>query len=124
MNESEITPEFKQVCEQHYHTMGDNTQVNDDEKRLRFVRMNMPAEHMDFIMDYYHLPNIVEVNRASIYVLKTLAHMEKDGYKIAVFQTETVDGKEVMTKEGSFALSISDMIKSIMNHLNVPNEKT
>ena len=120
MNEPNITPEFKAACNEHYHTMADNTQVNDDDNKLRFVKMNMPAEHMDFIMDYYHLPNIVEVNRASIYVLKTLAHMEKDGYKFAVFQTETVDGKEVMTKEGSFALSISDMIKSIMKLMPPP----
>ena len=120
MNESEVTPEFKAACDQHYHTMADNTQVNDDANKLRFVKMNMPAEHIDFLMDYYHLPNVVEVNRASIYVLKTLAHIEKDGYKFAIYKTKTEDGKEVLETEGSFAMNISDMIKSIMNHMPPP----
>lgn len=117
---NEITPEFKEACEEHYHTMKDNTQINDDEKSLKFVKMHMPAEHMDFIMNYYHLPNLVEVNRTSIYVLNALAHMEQDGYKFGMYKTEMKDGKEVLTTEGSFALSVSDMIKSIMKHLDVP----
>lgn len=118
MNTNDMTPEFQQKCEENYHKMQDNTEVNDEKNKLKFVRMNMPAEHMDFIKDYYHLPNIVEVNRVSIYVLKTLAHMEKDGYKFGVFKTEMKDGKEVVSSEGSFGLSISDMIKSIMKQMN------
>lgn len=43
-NESEgITPEFKQECENHYNQMNDNTEVDDENKKLKFVRMSMPA---------------------------------------------------------------------------------
>ena len=115
---NDITPEFKVKCEEHYSTMADNTQVNDEGNQLKFVKMNMPAEHMDFIMDYYHLPNLVEVNRVAIYVLKTLAHMEKDGYKFGMYKTKMQDGKEVLSTEDSFALSVSDMIGDIMKHLD------
>lgn len=115
MNKKEdITPEFKQACNEHYQKMDDNTQISDDKNQLRFVKMNMPAEHMDFLMDHYKLPNLVEVNRVSIYVLKTLAHIEEDGYKFGMYKTEMKDGKEVLSDKESFALSISDLVKSIM----------
>lgn len=119
MNTNDITPEFQQKCEENYHKMQENTEVNDEKNKLKFVKMNMPAEHMDFIKDYYHLPNLVEVNRVSIYILKTLAKMEKDGYKFVTYKPEIKDGKEIMSKE-IFVLSIPDLVKNIMNQLEVP----
>ena len=113
----EISPEFEKKCNEHFHTMKDNTQINDEPNNLRFAKMHMSADHIDFIMDYYKLKNIPEVNQAAIYVLKTLAHMEKDGWKFAIFKTEIVDGKEKMSSE-SFGLDISDMIQSLLRKLN------
>lgn len=111
-----ITPEFKNVCEEHYNSMEDNTQINDDKNKLKFVRMNISADCMDFLMDYYKLPSLVQVNQASLYVMKALAHMEQDGYKFGIYKTKMVDGKEVIDEKDSFALNVSDLVKKILSN--------
>lgn len=118
---NDITPEFKKTCNEHYNSMKDNSQVNDDVNKLKFVKMNVSAEHLDFLMNYYKLSNIVEVNQSAIYMLKALAHMEQDGYKFAMYKTEMKDGKEVLTTSGSFAMSVSDMINSILKQPTLQN---
>ena len=113
-----MSDEFKKSCEEHYQSMDDNTQVNDEENKLRFIKMNMPASTIDFLMDYYKLSNVVEVNQAAIFVLKSLAHMEQEGYKFGLYKTKIVDEKEIIDEKDSFALNISEMIQKILGRID------
>ncbi len=94
---------LKKEMDKAFHSMEDNTQVNDDEKKLKFAKLNMPASVVDFLMDHYGFFDLVEVNQLSLYILKTLGHMENDGFKFAVYKTE--DGKTE-----SYQLDIHDLI--------------
>lgn len=96
--------DFIDVATEKFHSMEDNTQVNDDEKKLRFAKLNMPASVVDFLMDHYGFFDLVELNTLSLYILKTLGHMENDGFKFAVYKQ--VEGKV----ESSYQLDIHDLI--------------
>jgi hypothetical protein len=120
MNTNEINQEFKDECKKSYESQADNTQT--DKSGMTFVKMNMSREHMDFIMEHYGISSIVELNQASIYLMKSLAHMELDGYKFGMYKTTIVDGQEKLTTEGSFALNIKDMVQSLLNALHKENE--
>lgn len=121
----EITNGFEKEANKHYNSMDDNTQIDNAEKKLTFVKMSLSRNHMDFIMDYYKMNNLAEVNQAAIYILKSLAHMEQDGYKFAIFKTiKGKDGKEIIDpNNGLGGLNISDMIHSLLKQLKKSNNE-
>lgn len=82
---------LKKKMDEAFHTMKDNTQINDDESNLRIAKLNMPASVVDFLMDHYGFFDLVELNTLIFYIVNTLGHMEKDGFKFAAHRT--VDGK-------------------------------
>lgn len=100
---SEINDEFQKDMEEKFHSMKDNTQINDDEKKLRVAKLNMPANVVDFLMDHYGFFDLVELNTLCFYVLKSLAHMEKDGFKLAIY-------KSTDDKVESYELDIHELI--------------
>lgn len=79
---------LKKEMDDAFHTMKDNTQINNDEKQLRVAKLNMPSNVVDFIMDHYGFFDLVELNSIVFYIMKTLGHMENDGFKFAVYKTE------------------------------------
>ncbi len=83
--------------------MEDNTQVNDDEKKLKFAKLSMPASIVDFLIDHYGFFDLVEVNQLSLLILNTLGHIEKDGFKFALY-------RKVDDKVESYQLDINDLI--------------
>lgn len=102
--------ELEREINKNFHSMKDNTQINDDEKRLRFVKLNMPAELVDFLMDHYGFFDLVELNTLSFYVMKSLAMIEKDGFKLAIHRT--VEGKVE-----AYELNIHDIIAKVRINL-------
>jgi hypothetical protein len=116
----DITNEFKAVAEEQYSSLEDNTQI--DKNGLTFVKMSMSADAMNFIMDHYKLSSVVDVNMASIALLKILGNMEIAGWKFAIFKTITVNGKEVMTGE-SFGLDIHDLVKTALLQNQKPQQQ-
>lgn len=101
--EQEPGQDFIDSATEKFHSMEDNTQLNDDEKQLRFAKLNMPASVVDFLMDHYGFFDLVELNTLSLYILKTLGHMEKDGFEFAVYKQK--DGKLE-----SYKLDLHDLI--------------
>lgn len=95
--------EFKNEMDKSFHTMRDNTQVNDDNKQLRIAKLNMPAHVVDFLLDHYGFFDLVELNTLTFYVMKTLGMMERDGFKFACYKTE--EGKTE-----AYDLNIHDLI--------------
>lgn len=94
---------LKKEMDEAFYTMKDNTQINNDEKKLRIAKLNISAEVVDFLMDHYGFFDLVELNTLVLYIIKTLGYMEKDGFKFAVYRT--VDGKVE-----SYELDIHDLI--------------
>ncbi len=88
--------------------MEDNTQET-NESGSKFAKMAMPASVMDFLMEHYGLFDIQETSMISFYILKSFAHMENDGFKLAIFKsTKDESGKELVSE--SFGIDIHDMI--------------
>jgi hypothetical protein len=102
--------EFKKEMDTDFHTLKDNTQINNDEKQLRFVKLNMPAELVDFLMDHYGFFDLVELNTLSFYVMKSLAMMENDGFKLAIHRT-------IEEKVEAYELNIHDIIAKVRINL-------
>jgi len=97
--------------------MKDNTQIDDEENKLKFVKLQMPATIMDFLADHYGFFDLVELNQMSLYILKALAIMEKDGFKLAIHKI--VDGKSE-----SYQVDIHEIIAKLRIELaNSMNEK-
>jgi hypothetical protein len=94
---------LKNEMDKAFHTMKDNTQVNNDDKQLRIAKLNMPAHVVDFLLDHYGFFDLVELNTLTFYVMKTLGMMEKDGFKFACYKTE--EGKTE-----AYDLNIHDLI--------------
>lgn len=94
---------MKAAMEEKFGSMKDNTVEHDEEKQLSFAKLHMPANVVDFLMDHYGFFDLVELNTITFYILKTLGHMEKDGFKFATFKTS--DGKTE-----AYELDIHDLI--------------
>jgi hypothetical protein len=94
---------LKKEMDDAFHTMKDNTQINNDEKQLKIAKLNMPANVVDFLMDHYGFFDLVELNTICFYIMKTLGHMEKDGFKFAVHKT-------LGGKVEAYELNIHDLI--------------
>ena len=99
----EVDEGLKKEMNTSFNTMEDNTQVNNDEKQLKIVKLAMPASVVDFLMEHYGFFDLVEVNQLSLYILKTLGHMETDGFKFAVY-------RKVDDKVESYELDIHELI--------------
>lgn len=68
--------------------------MSDEIKNIH--RLSVPASVADFLMDHYGFFDVVEANMLSLYILKTLAHMENDGFKLSVFKiSKDESGKDV-----------------------------
>jgi hypothetical protein len=116
MSNDEVTPEFKKQATEHFQSMDDNTEVDcTSGDILKFVKMNLTPEHIDYVMEHYKLTSMVDLNLAAIYILKTFAHMEDDGYKFSIYSTEMVDGKEAY-KDG-YGIDIHHMIQQLLTGL-------
>jgi hypothetical protein len=102
MNEN-IDNNLKNKMEELFNSTPDNTAVNDKDNELRFAKLNMPASVIDYLMDHYGLFDLVEVNMLSLYILKTLGHMEDDGFKFAIY-------KKTETGHESYSLDIHELI--------------
>ena len=113
MKDLDITPEFKKQADEHFHKMEDNTQVDYPDQNLRFVKMSISQEHIAFVMQHYNLNDVVELNQAAFYLLRTFALMETDGFKFSTYNTEKVDGKEVC--KDVYGLDIHLLIKQLLD---------
>lgn len=102
--------ELEKEIDKNFHSMEDNTQINNDEKQLRFAKLNMPAELVDFLMDHYGFFDLVELNTLSFYVMKALAMIEKDGFKLVIHRI-------VDEKVEAYELNIHDIIAKVRINL-------
>jgi hypothetical protein len=94
---------MKKEMDEKFNSMEDNTAINDEVKDLKFAKLNIPASVIDYLMDHYGFFDLVEVNMLSLYILKTLGHMEDDGFKFAVY-------KKAETGHESYQLDINELI--------------
>lgn len=78
---------LKQEMDNAFNTMKDNTEINNEEKKLRIAKLNISADVIDFLMDHYGFFDLVELNNICFYIMKTLGLMEKDGFKFAIHKT-------------------------------------
>ena len=79
---------MKSEMEEKFNSMKDNTVEHNEKKQLSFAKLQMPANVVDFLMEHYGFFDLVELNTICFYIMKTLGHMEKDGFKFAVYKTE------------------------------------
>ena len=117
MIEENPLDDLKKDARELWHEMDDNTQFNNNSKDLKFVKMCISRDHIDFILDHFRLNNLVEVNEAAIYVLKTLAHMDEDGWNFAIFKWN----KDKTKTEETSRLDLHGMVKQIVDSIRKQN---
>lgn len=109
MNE-ELDPVSPEVLKEKLHDMKDNTQQ--ETNGVRYAKLAIPSNLIDDVADHYGFLDIIEANTMAFQILHVFSQIEKDGYKIALFKTETDEsGKEKVVS--SYGLDINDIIFNI-----------
>ena len=68
----EVPDNIKKVAKELYHEVDDNIQFNDDKNQIRFAKLRMSAEVVDFLMEHYGFFDFVELNQICLLLLKRL----------------------------------------------------
>jgi hypothetical protein len=113
---SDVDQDLKDKMNEQFQSMKDNTEFVDEKSKIRFAKLNMSAEVVDFLIEHYGFFDLVELNQITLYLFKSIALMEKDGFKIAAYRT--VDGKPE-----AFELNIEDMIARFRMGLSQSSKK-
>lgn len=62
--------------------------MSEKEIKPSITKLSLPAEVIDFLMDHYGFFDVAETNEICLYIVKSLAHMEQDGWKLTILKTE------------------------------------
>jgi hypothetical protein len=101
----------KEVLKEKFHTMDDNTQVN--ENGVKYAKLAIPSGLVDYVADHYGFLDLIEIHTIAIQILHVFSQIEKNGYKIALFKTGLDESGKEKAVGDMFRLDINDIIFKI-----------
>lgn len=111
---------MKQEMDKKFNSMKDNTEEIFPEKEMKFAKLNMPAELVDFLFEHYGFFDLVEMNTICFYIMKTLGNMEKDGFKFAIVRQ---NGDKVESYQLDFHELIGNIRIQLAQQMSKEKEK-
>jgi len=129
-NTDEVSEDFKEKAKEAFKTLDDNTSTTIKDENggdMVFTKMHLKAEAIDHIAKHFNMSNIFQVHISAIAILETLAKMDEDGWKFAVFKMKKdEEGKDVVDASGEskglYAFDVNYMVKKVMEN-NAPQPK-